>query len=113
MPGFYDVQNAIMVDEADDFVFDNLEDFVVDEDDAVTQDALIVEEGEEFQPDEGIPAGEELNADDAGSMIPGSDTMWVEDVEEDAPEQNWAKDGNHKVFVQHLKDQDLSYRPHL
>lgn len=102
MPGFYDIQNAIMVDEADDFVLDNLEDFVVDEDEAQgPEEQFIVEE--EFVP-EGSGG---LNSDDDADvpMVPGSDTMWVEDVEQEVKEKDWANDGQHAQFVSYLKDQ--------
>lgn len=89
-----------MVDEADDFLLDNLEDFVVGEDDAMDADTQFVVEEE---GDCNLVVDE---ADDAADqLVPGSNTMWVEDAPEEQKAKDWANDGAHAHFTQHLKDQ--------
>jgi len=92
MTGFYDNdQNALWVDEAEDFLLTDLNDdaLLVDEADVPTEESLLVEE----------------DAADFAALIPGSDVEYVEDEEvvEEAP-KDWANDGNHAAFVDYVKD---------
>lgn len=94
MPDFYDTQDFMMVDEAEDFILDDMAQFTVDEAEADTPETLMVEEEDrppelgEFEP----------------MAIPGSDAIFVEEEEELAADKNWADDGAHDQFVSYLKD---------
>jgi len=90
MPGLYDIQNSIMVDEAEDFIFDNLEDFVVDEDEAHGPDTQFVVEEEE---------------EDIQNFLAGSNHVFVEDEPEVERTKDWETDGAHGQFTMYLKDQ--------
>lgn len=92
MTGFYDNdQNALWVDEAEDFLLSDLNDdaLLVDEADVPMEESLLVEE----------------DAADYAALIPGSDIEYVDDEEvvEEAP-KDWANDGNHAAFVDYVKD---------
>ncbi|KKN39485.1 hypothetical protein LCGC14_0742900 [marine sediment metagenome] len=96
MPDFYDTQDFMMVDEADDFILDDLAQFTVDEAEADTPEILMVEE-------EVVP---EVSSESEPMSIPGSDAIWVEEEEEEevVADKNWADDGAHDQFVSYLKD---------
>lgn len=91
MPDFYDTQDFMMVDEAEDFILDDMAQFTVDEAEADTPETLLVEE-------------DELPAVPAPLSVPGSDAIYVEEEEEDKPDKNWADDGAHGQFTSYLKD---------
>jgi hypothetical protein len=92
MSDFYDTQDFMMVDEADDFILDDLAQFTVDEAEADTPEILMVEE-------EGDLGGS------PSLGIPGSDAIFVEEEEEEeAPAKDWANDGAHSELVSYLKD---------
>lgn len=92
MSGLYEMEDdAIMVDEAQDFIFDNLEDFIIEEEDNV----------EDTVPEESFVVDEQH----AATMVPGSECMFVEeeDIVEEKP-KDWANDKDPSHFVDYAKD---------
>lgn len=91
MTGFYgDNQNALWVDETEDFMLTDINDdaLLVDEADVPMEESLLVEE----------------DTADYASLIPGSDVEYVEDEEVEEKSQDWVNDGNHAAFVDYVKD---------
>lgn len=92
MTGFYGDDNALWVDEAEDFVLTDLGDdsLMVDESDVPMEEPLLVEEDD---------------ADMAALTIPGSEVQFVEEDEVQEKPKDWANDGNHAAFVDYVKDE--------
>lgn len=90
MSEFYDVQDTMVIDEADDFMDDEC--MVVDECDVPDQEYFVVEDMsaiDEYSP----------------QYIPGTDSVeYVEDEPEEQQAKDWANDGDHGQFVSYVKD---------
>lgn len=91
MPNFYDMtDDVMMVDESRDFLLEDIEDFLVGEEEADEPEIIIVEE------------------DDPGEMaltVPGAPgCRFEEEQEEEQKPKSWADDGNHEDFVSYVKD---------
>ena len=89
MPNFYDIteDNAMMVDEALDFLLENTgEEMFVDEDEVHNPEIIVVEEPKE--------------------IVPGSSCVFYEEEEDaviDEP-KTWENDGDHSRFIDYAKD---------
>lgn len=91
MTDFYDMNDDVMlVDESEDFLLDNLEEFIVSED-GDAPEIIFVEEEPEKQEEVLLPGSEHVFYDEA------------DDVEEEKP-KTWKDDGDHGQFVSYLKD---------
>ena len=98
MPNFYDIteDNAMLVDEALDFLLENTgEEMFVDEDEVHNPEIIVVEEPKE--------------------IVPGSSCVFYEEEEDaviDEP-KTWENDGDHSRFIDYAKDKIHKYSPSI
>lgn len=92
MTNFYDMTNdTIMVNESQDFLLENDENLVIDEDDIDMPEILIVEE----------------NPNEEGMIleVPGAPGCKFEEAKaDDDKPKTWKEDGHHADFVNYVKD---------
>jgi len=94
MPTFYDmIDDAMMVDEAEDFLLEDIEEVMVEEKEEDKPEIILVEEPEEERE---IEVFEEIPG------APGS--RFEEEKREEEKPKTWADDGAHDQFVSYVKD---------
>jgi len=92
MPNFYDMNDdAMMVDEAVDFLLEDLEEILVDEEEVDKPEIILVEEPEKDHMERITVPG-----------APGCE-FHEEEAEEEKP-KTWKDHGDHSQFVGHVKD---------